>query len=338
MITLGIESSCDEMSAAVLADGVVLANVISSQMFHSSFGGVVPELASREHTRTVVPVVHEALRQAGVSLEAVDLCAATQGPGLIGSLLVGLNFSKAFAWACGIPFLPINHIEAHVFSTFLSEQPPAFPFLVLVVSGGHTLLLRVETVDRFVPLGTTIDDAAGEAFDKVAKMLGLPYPGGPEIERRARSGDAGAFPLPRPLMHSDDLNFSFSGLKTAVLYQLRDRGFSARQDGQDSIIDNMCASFQEAVVDVLSTKALRAAQRHQVRDIAVTGGVSANGALRERIRAMAAERGFRVHIPELRYSTDNAAMVAAIAERKFTLGAHGSYHAQAYSRVPAFRA
>jgi N6-L-threonylcarbamoyladenine synthase len=337
VITLGIESSCDEMSAAVLVDGHVQSNVIASQLAHTSFGGVVPELASREHTRTVVPVVLEAFQQAGIDAGSVNLCAATQGPGLIGSLLVGLNFAKAFSLARGIPFMPVDHIEAHVFSSFLGEEKPEFPFLVLVVSGGHTQLYRVDSANERILLGTTIDDAAGEAFDKVAKMLGLAYPGGPSIERLALSGDPYAIRFPRPMIDSGDFNFSFSGLKTSVLYHMRKAGAGPAPLSEKQRCD-IAASFQEAVVDVLASKAFQAIERYRIRHFAVTGGVSANSALRSRMAERAQKAGVKLHVPDIGFSTDNAAMVGLIGEIKFKLGGRTSYHAQAYSRIQAIQA
>ncbi|MDH7514958.1 MAG: tRNA (adenosine(37)-N6)-threonylcarbamoyltransferase complex transferase subunit TsaD, partial [Bacteroidota bacterium] len=248
-----------------------------------------------------------------VAPEDIDLVSATQGPGLIGSLVVGLNFAKAFAAARDIPFLPVHHVEAHMFSVFLERPYPAYPFLSLVVSGGHTLLAAVESHDRYAILGSTIDDAAGEAFDKVAKMLKLGFPGGPEIEKRARSGRNQAIPFPRPMIDSPDDNFSFSGLKTSVLYYLR-RYYRPFLDGEQALpaedLADICASFQAAVIDVLCGKTLRAAQRTGIRDIALSGGVSANGTLRSRMGSMADTHGLRVYLPSREFTTDNAAMVA----------------------------
>lgn len=333
MTILGIESSCDETSAAVMTDGTLRSNVISSQYFHAAYGGVVPELASRAHLKAVLPIISEALEDAGTDVRDLDAVAATQGPGLIGSLLVGLNLGKALAASLGVPFLPVNHIEAHLFSTFLQDPHPAFPFLALAVSGGHTLLVRVDDVDRYTLLGGTIDDAAGEAFDKVAKMLGLGFPGGPAIDRLAARGDARAHAFPRPLLDSNDDRFSFSGLKTAVLYHLRDKARDGVLDLGERQLADICASFQHAVVDVLAGKLLRAAGREGIRDIAVVGGVSANRELQQRLRSEAGNRDLRVFIPDLVHSTDNAAMVARLAAIKLERHGTGTLDAPAFARL-----
>ncbi len=333
MTILGIESSCDETSAAVVRDGVLLSNVISSQYFHSEYGGVVPELASRAHLRAVLPIIRQALRDAGLGLSALDAVAATQGPGLIGSLLVGLNTGKALAVSLDIPFFPIHHIEAHLFSTFLQDPHPGFPFLGLAVSGGHTLLVRIDGLDQYQLLGGTIDDAAGEAFDKVAKMLGLGFPGGPAIDVLATRGNPDAYPFPRPLLDTDDYRFSFSGLKTAVLYHLRRRAKDGTLTLNDDERNDICASFQSAVVDVLAGKVLRAARELGIRDIAVVGGVSANSALQRRLQDECAQHQLRVFIPDLLYSTDNAAMVARLASLKIDTNTAGTLHAPAFARI-----
>jgi N6-L-threonylcarbamoyladenine synthase len=334
---LGIESSCDETSAAVVRDGALLSNVISSQQVHLLYGGVVPELASRAHLQAVLPVIREALAGAGISVADLDAVAATQGPGLIGSLLVGLNAGKALALARGIPFLPVHHIEAHLFSTFSAEPHPSFPFLGLVVSGGHTLLVLVRGLDHYDVLGSTIDDAAGEAFDKVAKMLDLGFPGGPEVDRRAVRGNAAAHAFPRPLMDEPGCRFSFSGIKTSVLYRVRDMlrargatGVAALEPGE---IDDLCASFQRAVVQTLVRKTLRAATEHDVHEIALAGGVSANRELRATLRDEAARAGCTVFIPDHALSTDNAAMVAILAEMKFAAGHVPTLDAPAFARI-----
>jgi N6-L-threonylcarbamoyladenine synthase len=334
VIVLGIESSCDETSAAVLADGVLRSNIVSSQYVHARYGGVVPELASRAHLRSIMPIIAEALGTAGVTSGQLTAIAATQGPGLIGSLLVGLNTGKAMALALGIPFLPVNHLEAHMFAPFLGPEPPAFPFLALIVSGGHTLLVRVDALDRHSILGGTIDDAAGEAFDKVAKMLGLGFPGGPEIDRRAALGDPAAVALPRPYKDSGDDNFSFSGLKTAVLYHLRRTAAdaSAPQPPAEATTNDLCASFQRAVVDVLAHKTFRAAARLELHDIVLAGGVSANRELRATFAARAEHLGLRLHVPATEYSTDNGAMVAMLATLQLEAGVRGSLDAPAYAR------
>jgi N6-L-threonylcarbamoyladenine synthase len=330
---LGIESSCDETSAAVVRDGTLLSNVISSQFFHSEYGGVVPELASRAHLAAVLPILRQALRDADVTLSGLDAIAATQGPGLIGSLLVGLNIGKSIAVSLDIPFLPIHHIEAHLFSTFLQEPHPQFPFIGLVVSGGHTLLVRVNDIGSYKLLGGTIDDAAGEAFDKVAKMLGLGFPGGPEIDRCAATGKSDAHHFPRPLLDSGDYRFSFSGLKTSVLYHLRRQAKDGILSLGDAERNDICASFQRAVVDVLVGKAVGAARVQGIHDISLVGGVSANSELQNRLRDEGAKHQIRVFIPDLIYSTDNAAMVARLASLKFANNQQGILHAPAFARI-----
>ncbi|MBE0645073.1 MAG: tRNA (adenosine(37)-N6)-threonylcarbamoyltransferase complex transferase subunit TsaD [Bacteroidetes bacterium] len=333
MTILGIESSCDETSAAVVRDGVLLSNIISSQYFHSEYGGVVPELASRAHLRAVLPIVREALREARIGVSELDAVAATQGPGLIGSLLVGLNVGKSLSVSLDIPFLPVHHIEAHLFSTFLQDPHPEFPFLGLVVSGGHTLLVRVDAIGEYALLGSTIDDAAGEAFDKVAKMMDLGFPGGPAIDRCAALGNATAHSFPRPLLDSNDFRFSFSGLKTAVLYHLRRLATAGALSLTDNERNDICASFQRAVVDVLIGKAIRAATDNGIRDIALVGGVSANSELQRRLRAAGSDHSVRVFIPDMIYSTDNAAMVARLASLQCDLEGKGTLHAPAFARI-----
>ncbi|MFZ1729571.1 MAG: tRNA (adenosine(37)-N6)-threonylcarbamoyltransferase complex transferase subunit TsaD [Bacteroidota bacterium] len=333
MTILGIESSCDETSAAVVRDGTLLSNIISSQYFHSDYGGVVPELASRAHLVAALPILRQALSEADISVADLDAVAATQGPGLIGSLLVGLNIGKSIAVSLGIPFLPIHHIEAHLFSTFLQDPHPEFPFLGLAVSGGHTLLVRVDSIGTYSLLGSTIDDAAGEAFDKVAKMLGLGFPGGPAIDKYAALGRPDAHQFPRPLLDSDDFRFSFSGLKTSVLYHLRRQANDGVLSLSDAERNDICASFQRAVVDVLAGKAIRAAREHGIRDIALVGGVSANSELQRRLREVGGKHSIRVFIPDLIYSTDNAAMVARLASLKMDQHETGTLHAPAFARI-----
>jgi N6-L-threonylcarbamoyladenine synthase len=323
MRILGIETSCDETSAAVIADGRLLSNVVSSQMDHRRFGGVVPELASRAHLRMIVPVVEEALGIARTRPEELTGLAVTSGPGLMGSLMVGVNFAKSFAWSLGIPCAGINHMEGHIYANFLEDPVPSFPFICLTVSGGHTQLVLVREGFRHEILGETVDDAAGEAFDKVAKMLGLPFPGGPAIEKLAREGDPEFVGFPRSMSAGGSLDFSFSGVKTAVLYWLRDR--PDQKPDQDTpagrkLLADLCASFQAAVVDVLVRKTAAAMERHAVRDVAVAGGVSANGELRRRMREEARRLGFSLHVPRLEFCTDNAAMIAYTGYRKFLAG------------------
>ncbi|MGB2957482.1 MAG: tRNA (adenosine(37)-N6)-threonylcarbamoyltransferase complex transferase subunit TsaD [Bacteroidota bacterium] len=322
MNILGIETSCDETSAAVLRDGEVVSNVISSQLVHQRYGGVVPELASRAHQGRIVEVVRRALEEAGIGKADLHGIAATQGPGLMGALLVGLNFGKAAAYGLGIPFVGVNHLEGHLFSNFLSEDSPSFPYLSLIVSGGHTMLVKVEEPGRFRVLGQTRDDAAGEAFDKVAKMLGIGYPGGPAIDRLARDGNPDAVRFPRAYLRGSGYDFSFSGIKTAVLYYLRDAGLVRPGEKVASPeprrLADICASFQAAVVDVLVRKTAEASREFGLRDIAVAGGVSANSALRRDLRR--AMEGCRVSFPPLEYCMDNGAMIAYVGWLKMQQG------------------
>jgi N6-L-threonylcarbamoyladenine synthase len=303
---LAVETSCDETSAAVLRNGLVLSNVISSQEIHGTFGGVVPELASRAHMRLIIPVVDEALSRAGVARFDLSAISATYGPGLAGSLLVGLSFAKALAYGLGIPFLGVNHLEGHLYSNWLGGPPPDDPFLSLVVSGGHTMLVLVRGPFDYEVLGQTRDDAAGEAFDKVAKMLGLGYPGGPVIDRLAAAGNPSAIAFPRSQLEDGSLDFSFSGLKTSVLYYLRDKGESA------GAIPDIAASFQQAVVDVLVSKTIRAAERLGVSRITIAGGVSANTLLRRMMVSECQQRGLTVTYPHGEYCIDNAAMIGYV--------------------------
>ena len=312
MTVLGIETSCDETSAAVVRDGRVDANVISSQYVHRKFGGVVPELASRAHQRLIMQVVQEALDTAGCRKEDLSAVAATFGPGLVGALLVGLNFGKALAYGLGVPFVGVNHMEGHLYSVLLQDPAPVFPFLSLIVSGGHTMLVHVEEPFRHQVLGQTRDDAAGEAFDKVAKMLGLGYPGGPRIDALAVAGNPRAIRFPRAFLGPDTLDFSFSGVKTAVLYHLRDHGAPAT----DAALADLCASFQHSVVDVLVQKTLRAAGMTGAHAVAIAGGVSANAGLRSSLGAACAERGLQMFTPRLEYCMDNGAMIAYVGWMK----------------------
>ena len=312
MNVLGIETSCDETSAAVLRDGTVLSNITRTQLAHSAYGGVVPEIASRVHQQLIIPVVDEALRQAGVGRDKLDAVAATYGPGLIGSLLVGLSFGKAFAKARGIPFVGVNHMEAHLLSNLIDEPRPSFPFVNLTVSGGHTQLVLVNAPFRYSVLGETRDDAAGEAFDKAAKMLGIGYPGGPLIDALAKKGNPKAVQFPRPFLEEGSLEFSFSGLKTSLLYYLRRNGITGETlKKEPARLADLCASFQAAILDVLIGKLLDAASRFGARDICVSGGVAANSELRHRLGEEASARGLRLFIPRFEFCTDNGAMIAA---------------------------
>lgn len=315
-IILGIETSCDETSVAVMRGGTLHSNIISSQIVHQQYGGVVPELASRAHQKLIVPVVNEALAKAEVRKEELSAIAVAAGPGLMGSLLVGVNFGKAFAYGLGIPFIAVNHMEAHIYSNFIEDPTPSFPFLNLTVSGGHTQLVLVKDEFEYMIVGETMDDAAGEAFDKVAKMLKLEYPGGPQIDAFAKKGNPDAIKFPRPYATEDDLNFSFSGIKTSVLYYLRDHKLRDTAIPENQLAD-ICASFQSSVVDVLVSKTMLAAKKYRVKDVAVAGGVSANSQLRDQMKQEAERNGFHFFIPKLEYCTDNGAMIAEVGYRKF---------------------
>jgi N6-L-threonylcarbamoyladenine synthase len=323
MTVLGIETSCDETSAAVVVDGRVASNVISSQYVHQKYGGVVPELASRAHLRLIIQVVEEALSRAGVGRPEIDAVVATCGPGLAGALLVGLSFGKALAYGLGKPFLGVNHMEGHLYSTLLGSAPHGYPFLSLIVSGGHTMLVDVEAPFRHTVLGQTRDDAAGEAFDKVAKMLGLGYPGGPIIDRRAQEGNPRGVPFPRAFL-GNGYEFSFSGIKTSVLYHLRRHHLPdpalAGTASYEQTINDICASFQEAVVDVLVAKTIAGATAHGRFDIAIAGGVSANSRLRRRLEEAAGPVGRHVHTPPPDYCMDNGAMIAYVGWMRLTTG------------------
>jgi N6-L-threonylcarbamoyladenine synthase len=324
MIILGIETSCDETSAAVLADGRLRSNVISTQLVHTKYGGIVPELASRAHQKLIVPVVDEALTAAGVAKEDLSAVAVTSGPGLMGALLVGLNFGKSLAFGLRIPAVGVNHMHGHIYSNFLDEPVPEFPFLCLIVSGGHTQLMLVRAPFRHELLGETLDDAAGEAYDKVGKMLGLGFPGGPVIDRRARNGNPAFVRFPRSLADQPGYAFSFSGVKTSVLYYLRDHGLADPATGAvsapDALLDDLCASFQAAVVDVLVEKTFHAAAATGVRHVAVAGGVSANSELRRRMAEEAAARGLALHVPRFEFCTDNGAMIAMAGAMRLRAG------------------
>lgn len=308
---LGIESSCDDTSAAIITDGVLRANLISSQDVHRQYGGVVPELASRAHQANIIPVVDGALKTAGIGIDEIDAVAFTQGPGLMGSLLVGVSFAKGLALANGLPMLAVNHLQGHVLSHFIRETHnaplPQLPLLCLLVSGGHTQLIVVRSPHDMQLVGQTIDDAAGEAFDKCAKVMGLPYPGGPVIDRLAKEGNPKAFNFAKPAIAG--LNYSFSGLKTSFLYTLRDQ----LRDNPNFIEDNktnLCASLQATIIDILLRKLQRASEQYGVINVAIAGGVSANSGLRQAVSQLGEKRGWNVYLPPLRYTTDNAAMIA----------------------------
>lgn len=312
MTILAIETSCDDTAASVMTDGHVRSNVISSQAIHDLYGGIVPELASREHMRLIAQIVDSAIRKAGTELSGIDVIAVTNGPGLAGSLLVGTHYAKGLALSLGVPIYPIHHIEAHLYSGYLEDPTLAFPSVTLVVSGGHTSIFLVESPDVYRMLGSTTDDAAGEAFDKIAKMFGLGYPGGPAIDRHAAAGNREVFRFPRGLMHEESYDFSFSGLKTAVRREVE----RITASGRPLPIDDLCASAQAAIVDVLIAKTMRAASDSQVAAVTIAGGVSANSELRTRMAEHCADRGIRFVAPRMQYCVDNAAMIAAVAEMR----------------------
>ncbi len=314
MLLLGIESSCDETGLAVYDTGRgLLGEALHSQVaMHNDYGGVVPELASRDHIRRVIPLARQVLAQAGVTLQELDAIAYTAGPGLAGALLVGAAVAEALATALGIPVMPVHHLEGHLLSPLLGEHPPALPFVALLVSGGHSQWMAVHALGQYELLGETVDDAAGEAFDKTAKLLGLPYPGGPALARLALQGTPGKFRLPRPMLHSDDLDMSFSGLKTAVSLLVR--------DAQPSDHADIAAEFQEAVTDVLTAKALRAMQQTGFTRLVVAGGVGANVRLRARLTEALTARGGSVHFPPMHLCTDNGAMIAHAAGLRLAAG------------------
>ncbi len=330
---LGIESSCDDTSAAVLKNTKVLSNIIANQSVHSSFGGVVPELASRAHQQNIIPVVDVALKEANIQKNQLSAIAFTRGPGLLGSLLVGTSFTKSFAMALGIPIVEVDHLKAHILSHFLDddsgEKSPKFPFLCLTVSGGHTQIVKVLSASDMIVIGTTIDDAAGEAFDKVAKIMSLPYPGGPQIDKLAKIGNPSAFKFPKPRI--PDLNFSFSGLKTSFLYFLRDR----LKEDDDFIEKNkadLAASIQSIIIEILLDKIKKAVEVTGIKEVAIAGGVSANSGLRTGIQKLADEQDWKVYIPGIRYTTDNAAMIAIAGYFKYLDNDFASQDVTPYAR------
>lgn len=333
-VILGIESSCDDTSAAVIADGILLSNVIASQSVHEEFGGVVPELASRAHQQNIVPVVDTALRRAGICRHDLSAIAFTRGPGLLGSLLVGTSFAKGMATGLGIPLVDVNHLHGHVLSHFVRENPddavPEFPYLCLLVSGGNSQLIWVKSPADMEILGRTIDDAAGEAFDKCAKVMGLPYPGGPHIDRLAAEGDSGRFRFSKP--HIPGLDYSFSGLKTSFLYTVRD-GMRQNPDFVEQNRADLAASLQCTIIDILLAKLSLAVERTGARQVAIGGGVSANSGVRQAVAQFCAERGIRAFIPERKFTTDNAAMVAMAGYFKFMAGDLCGLDAVPFARV-----
>ncbi len=316
IIILAIESSCDDTSAAILKDGVVLSNCVANQTIHEQYGGVVPEVASRAHQENIIPVVDQAIKKAGINRSEITAVAFTRGPGLIGSLIVGVSFAKAFALSLGVPMIEVNHMQAHVLAHFAEDPKPSFPFLCLTVSGGHTQIVLVRDHLDMEILGETIDDAAGEAFDKTGKLLGLPYPAGPYIDKYAKEGEA-VFDFPEP--NVGELNFSFSGLKTSILYFLK-KQLAENPDFIQENLNNICASVQDRIVSILIKKLKRAAKQTKITEVAIAGGVSANSALRNTLQKTGEEMGWNTYIPSFQFCTDNAGMIAVTAYYKYLRG------------------
>lgn len=331
---LGIESSCDDTSAAILRGTKILANVTASQKIHAGYGGVVPELASRAHQQNIIPVVDAALKKAGIDKSAIDAVGYTRGPGLLGPLLVGTSFAKSFAAALDIPLIPVHHMHAHVLAHFIENEgeaaPPEFPFICLTVSGGHTQLVLVKSPTDLSIVGETLDDAAGEAFDKAAKILGLGYPGGPQIDKLAALGDENRFSFSRPVV--PEWNYSFSGLKTNFLYFLQSE---VKKDSNflDKHLADVCASYQKTIIDILIKKLINCAKTLQIKTIALAGGVSANSGLRARLIQEGAKRGWQVYIPPFEYCTDNGAMIAMAARMQYLNHQTGSLADTARARL-----
>lgn len=311
---LGIESSCDETSVAVCVNGEIRSNIIATQAVHQHYGGVVPELASRAHQQNIVPAVQEALSTAKISKNELSAIAFTRGPGLLGSLLVGTSFAKGFALAKNLPLIEVNHMQAHILAHFIDNPKPSFPFLCLTVSGGHTQIVLVKNYFDMEVLGSTIDDAAGEAFDKTAKILGLPYPGGPLVDKYAQTGNPQAFSFPEPQI--PELNFSFSGLKTSILYFIN-KGVQQNPNFIQEHLEDICASVQHRIITILLAKLTKAAKQHAISQVAIAGGVSANSGLRKALQELAEQQNWEVFIPKFEYCTDNAAMIAIAGYYKF---------------------
>ncbi len=332
---LGIESSCDDTSAAVLKNGVLLSNVTASQEVHRSYGGVVPELASRAHQQNVVPVVDQAIKRAGITKEQLNAIAFTRGPGLMGSLLVGVSFAKGLARSLEIPMIDVNHLQGHVMAHFIKENEddthmPPFPFLCLLVSGGNSQIVKVNAYNDMQVLGQTIDDAAGEAIDKCSKVMGLGYPGGPIIDRLGKNGNPKAFQFSEP--HIPELNYSFSGLKTSFLYNLR-KWVAEDPDFVEHHKEDLCASLEFTIVDILMKKLRLAVKQTKIKHVAVAGGVSANSVLRQAFQDHAAKYGWTIYIPKFSYTTDNAAMIACVGTFKYTDRDFASIDLPAFSKV-----
>ncbi|MGE5363185.1 MAG: tRNA (adenosine(37)-N6)-threonylcarbamoyltransferase complex transferase subunit TsaD [Bacteroidota bacterium] len=331
MNCIGIESSCDETSVAVISDGKLLANLISSQDFHVKYGGVVPELSSRAHLQIIIPLVKDALERSGLALSDIDLVCSTAGPGLIGALLVGFQFGKSLAYSLNKPFVPVNHIEGHIYSGFLMEDKPEFPVLVLVVSGGHTLLLLVKSDTEILKLGSTIDDAAGEAFDKVAKMLGLGYPGGPKIQKAAALGDPAKIKFPIASLKSP-YDYSFSGLKTAVLRYIQ-QTYGMNNPVPEADVPDIAASFQHTVIRTLIKNVEKALKAYDVRTLSLVGGVAANKDLRNALEETAKKYRKKIVVPDFVYCGDNAAMIAYRGMKVYEAGKRFSYNENAFPNL-----
>jgi len=315
-IILGIESSCDDTSAAILQGQKILSNIVANQQIHSFYGGVVPELASRAHQQNIIPVVDTAIKKANINKEDISAIAFTKGPGLLGSLLVGSSFAKSFALGMNIPLIAVNHMQGHILSHFIDEgEPmPEFPFLCLTVSGGHTQIVRIESASNMQIIGTTIDDAAGEAFDKSAKILGLPYPGGPHIDKHAKNGNIHAFEFGKPKIK--ELDFSFSGLKTSILYKIQNN-LQKNPRFIEENLEDLCASIQHSIVNILLNKLEKAIKLTGIKQLAIAGGVSANSYLRSELVKLAKDKGYMLYIPKFEYCTDNAAMIAITGYFKY---------------------
>ncbi|MFV0505651.1 MAG: tRNA (adenosine(37)-N6)-threonylcarbamoyltransferase complex transferase subunit TsaD [Bacteroidales bacterium] len=337
IVILGIESSCDDTSAAIIRNNRILSNCIANQSIHEKYGGVVPELASRSHQQNIVPVVDQAIKQAGISKSEISAIAFTRGPGLLGSLHVGTSFAKGFALSLGIPIIDVNHLMGHALALYIDDDsknyaPPPFPHLCLLVSGGNSQIIHVKDPYTFEIIGKTIDDAAGEAFDKCAKVLGLPYPGGPHIDRLAKDGNSNAIVLAKPKVA--DYNYSFSGLKTSFLYHLRDNLKENPNYAEDNKA-NLCASLQKTIIEILLNKLEKAANDYNIKDIAIAGGVSANSGLRSACTKMGVKFSWNVYLPKLSFTTDNAAMIAMAGYYKYKKGDFCNIKKAPFSRVKA---
>lgn len=334
IIILGIESSCDDTSAAILKNSTILSNLIARQEIHEQYGGVIPELASRAHQQNIIPVVEAAIKKAGISKEEIDAVAFTRGPGLMGSLIVGTSFAKAFSMAMNIPMIDVNHMVGHVLAHFIDEEgkkKPSFPFLCLTVSGGHTQIVLVKSHLEMQVIGSTIDDAAGEAFDKAAKLLGFPYPGGPMIDKHAKEGNSQAFEFSKPRIEGYD--YSFSGLKTSILYFL-EKKVRENPDFIQENLNDLCASIQRTVIEILFKKLIKAAEDLGVKDIAIAGGVSANSGLREHLNKVGSEKGWNTFIPRFEFCTDNAAMIAITGRYMYEKGLFTDQSIAPLARMP----